>query len=124
MPSVLIVEDEPAARRTLVKLCRMFGLDPATAGTVAAATTALLARPAPDFILLDLMLPDGNGADVLRRVRADRLPCRVAVATGSGDPAMLAAVEALRPERLMFKPIDVADLQAWLTSGTPVCPAP
>jgi two-component system OmpR family response regulator len=116
MAIVLIVEDEPAASRAAVKLCRMFGLDPVPATTLAAALAALARAPLPDFILLDLMLPDGNGTEILYRVREGRLPCRVAIATGTADPAMIAAAEALAPERMMFKPIDIPTLQAWLTS--------
>jgi len=71
-------------------------------------------RCEPDCLILDLMLPDGNGASVLKHVRESGLPIRVAVATGTSDPAMLAEVAALRPDVLYRKPLDAMALAQWL----------
>ncbi len=63
--------------------------------------------PAPDWVVLDLMLPDGDGETVLKKIRNDHLPSRVAVCTGAGDPARLAGVVALGPDLILSKPIDI-----------------
>lgn len=68
-----------------------------------------------DWILLDLMLPDGDGTEVLRAVREQRLSPRVAVATASTDPARLAAVQDLSPDALLYKPVTFAELLNTLT---------
>ena len=39
----------------------------------------------PDAVILDLMLPDGDGMEVLRKVRAEKLETKVAVTTGIED---------------------------------------
>ena len=66
-----------------------------------------LLDPPPDCLVLDLMLPDGGGEAILRKVREDDLPTRVvAVTTGSNDPARLAVVKELNPDVLLSKPID------------------
>ena len=68
-------------------------------------------------VVLDLHLPDGNGIDLLRRVRERKLPVRVAVTTGSGGEDLLAAVRALGPDALFIKPVRPAELFAWLRAA-------
>ena len=82
------------------------------ATTVAEALAALSIRP--DWIILDLMLPDGDGAQILRAIRLANLPIRVAVTTGTGDPQRLAEVRSLGPDALFRKPIDLPGLLASL----------
>lgn len=82
--------------------------------TVAEALRRL--AEAPDWVVLDLMLPDGDGVEVLRVIRAHGIATRVAITTGCGDPARLEAAVSFRPELLMKKPIEVATLLAHLAS--------
>ena len=53
-------------------------------GSVAEALRVLSEAelPPPDWILLDLMLPDGSGIDVMRAVRAWGMHCRICIVTG------------------------------------------
>src|SRR4051812_6602013 len=81
-PSVLIVEDDRAARTAITRLLKRMGFAVSEAGTVAAALAGIEQSPAPQWVLLDLMLPDGSGLSVLNRVRDARLPCTVCVITG------------------------------------------
>ena len=64
----------------------------------------------PDWILLDLMLPDGDGDTILQHIRAHRLPLKEIVTTAVNDPARLDRIHALRPEQVMKKPLDLARL--------------
>jgi two-component system OmpR family response regulator len=66
---LLIVEDEPTILELLAGSLRFAGYTVATAATGAEALrAAVTARP--DLILLDVMLPDGGGFDVLGRIRS------------------------------------------------------
>lgn len=112
---VLIVEDDPTSRNTLRLLCSLSGLNPVPTATVAEAVNHLAGNP--DFLILDLMLPDGNGTEVLRRIRAAGMQTSVAVTTGASDPNLLADVERLRPDRLFTKPVDWDYLRSWLASA-------
>lgn len=67
-PRVLIVEDEPAIAESLDYALRREGFATQTAATYAKAEAA---RAWPTLIILDLMLPDGNGGDLLRMLRAE-----------------------------------------------------
>ena len=85
------------------------------AATVAGALAAL-AEPAepPEWVLLDLMLPDGCGSEILQHIAEDRLPSKVCVITGCG-PEKLAQVQSLGPDVVLKKPVDVTRLLALLT---------
>jgi two-component system KDP operon response regulator KdpE len=65
---VLVVDDEAAILRFLKPALEANGYDMSSASTVADAVKRI-AADAPDIVLLDLGLADGDGKDVLRRVR-------------------------------------------------------
>lgn len=94
---VLVVDDEPNLTELLSMALRYEGWDVRTAGTGMAAVRA--AREfGPDAVALDMMLPDFDGLEVLRRMRAhhpnipvlfltakDAVEDRVAGLTAGGD---------------------------------------
>ncbi len=108
----LIVEDDRVSRRALELLTRASGHETRSAATVAEALDQLEGWK-PDCVVLDLMLPDGSGAALLRRVRSAGLPVRVVVMSGAHGP-LLDEAESLRPDALFGKPVDPARLIAWL----------
>jgi two-component system KDP operon response regulator KdpE len=73
-PLVLIVDDEPAIRRLLRTSLAAQGYRTLEAASGAEALAALgvpgEGREAADVVLLDLGLPDIDGLDVIRRLRA------------------------------------------------------
>ena len=68
MTRVLLVEDERAIAESLEFALRRDGFEVTHAPTLAAATAAL---PGCDLVVLDLMLPDGSGFDLLGQIRGD-----------------------------------------------------
>jgi DNA-binding response OmpR family regulator len=67
-PRVLFVEDERSILEPFSRALAREGFDPVPARTVAEALAAAREAP-PDVVLLDVMLPDGDGRDVLRELR-------------------------------------------------------
>jgi DNA-binding response OmpR family regulator len=65
---VLVVDDEPGIRHVLRGYLEVDGFEVAEAGTGEDALAQLRRRP-PDVVLLDVMLPDLDGIEVLRRIR-------------------------------------------------------
>jgi two-component system, OmpR family, KDP operon response regulator KdpE len=65
---VLVVDDEPQILRALRATLRGAGYDVQTADTAEAALVAAAAHP-PEAVILDLVLPDGNGTEVARELR-------------------------------------------------------
>ncbi|NGN64716.1 response regulator transcription factor [Streptomyces sp. A7024] len=66
---LLVVDDEPAIVDVLATSLRFLGYDVAEATTGRAALDAVRSH-APDLVLLDVMLPDLDGFEVVRRLRA------------------------------------------------------
>ena len=64
----LLVDDEPAILRFLKPALEANNYELMSAGTAAEATKRI-ASDAPDIVVLDLGLPDGDGKDVIRQVR-------------------------------------------------------
>jgi len=69
-PKVLVVEDERAISDPLAEHLEREGFDAEVAGTIEDASKSWHATP-PDLILLDVMLPDGDGRDLCRRIRQE-----------------------------------------------------
>jgi two-component system OmpR family response regulator len=67
---VLVVDDEPAITDLLSTALRYMGYEVSTARTGMAALDAASRTP-PDLVVLDVMLPDIDGFEVCRRLRAD-----------------------------------------------------
>jgi two-component system KDP operon response regulator KdpE len=65
---VLVVDDETAIMRFLKPALEANDYEMASVGTVADAIKRIAAR-APDIVLLDLGLPDGDGKEVIKRAR-------------------------------------------------------
>jgi len=66
---ILVVDDEPQIRRALRTSLQAHGYDVETASNGGEAVLAA-AETAPDLVFLDLGLPDMDGTEVIRRVRA------------------------------------------------------
>jgi DNA-binding response OmpR family regulator len=67
--AILVVEDELLTRRTLQDVLQREGFTVMTAGTIAEAMAEVQHRPY-DLVLLDLILPDGDGLSACGRIRA------------------------------------------------------
>lgn len=79
---VLVVDDEPEIVRGLTIVLREAGYAVEAASTKARALDALATRP-PEAVVLDLVLPDGDGVSVVKELRGwSRLPVLVLSAVG------------------------------------------
>ncbi|KPV41417.1 hypothetical protein AN478_02240 [Thiohalorhabdus denitrificans] len=115
-PVLLIVDDEPSIRELIGLTVEPLGFEVREAGTLAEARQAL-AEEAPDLILTDLRLPDGNGMALVEESAALRPAPAVAVITAYGTPE--SAVEAMRAGAYDYlsKPIDTNRLRALAQHG-------
>jgi len=93
---VLAVDDHPVYLRGLVATLEdAVGVELCGTALTAAAAREAVSREQPDVVLLDLNLPDGNGVEVTRALRADGWPGAVVILTMYEDEvALRAALEA------------------------------
>ena len=81
MSTILIIEDDPLFRETLEDLVSVLGLQPLSAGTLEKGRELALERGC-DLALLDLMMPDGNGLDLLPELLHAKCRPEVCIITG------------------------------------------
>jgi CheY-like chemotaxis protein len=109
---VLIVEDDPDQLALAQRRVRLAGFKTRLADSGKALSAALQEHGAPDLLLLDVMLPDCEGFDVLARLRRDPdyslLP--VVMLTAKADPADIQRGMALGADGYVTKPYSKAVL--------------
>jgi DNA-binding response OmpR family regulator len=107
---ILLVEDELSISEPLARALEREGFDVAIADTAAAAVEGFRARR-PDLVLLDVMLPDGDGRDVLRQLRqVSRVPVVMLTARGEEMDRVLGL--ELGADDYVTKPFSAAELVA------------
>jgi two-component system, chemotaxis family, CheB/CheR fusion protein len=105
---ILLVEDHEATRETLRRLLARRGHHVASAGTIAHALK--LARAgAPDIVISDLGLPDGNGKELMQRLRKEHSVPAIAL-SGYGMQHDVEESEKAGFEEHFTKPVDVSCL--------------
>lgn len=102
---VLVIDDEPETVELLTDILADAGYD--VVGALNGGEGLMLQEiERPDVVLLDLLMPEFPGFDVLRRVRAERPALPVIVVSGQGDLALAQATLACGAVRYIPKPFD------------------
>jgi two-component system KDP operon response regulator KdpE len=107
---ILLVDDEISIQRALGPLLRSRGYDVEAAGTASDALDALRVRP-PDLVVLDLGLPDLDGVEVCRRVRAESAVPIVILSARGGEADKVTALD-LGADDYVTKPFSPEELLA------------
>jgi DNA-binding NtrC family response regulator len=112
MPDALIVDDEPNTLQALADLVEREGFTTRTADCLEVARREVQER-LPDVVLCDLILPDGEGTELLRDLVEEPGVETILV---TANATVSSAVDALRLEAYDYltKPVDVARLRALL----------
>lgn len=109
MPSALLVDDDTTFRMAMSDFLEDRDFDVRNAEDFAAARAAI-GEACPDLLIVDLVLPDGSGLDLV-----DALPSSAAtrVLVVTGHPSVETAVSAVRKriDEYLVKPVSLEDLQ-------------
>ena len=113
MPHALVVDDDVNAASTLSELVASEGFTTSTASNLQEARRQMAIRR-PDVVLLDLMLPDGSGMDLIQDVES-RATTEIILMTGHAS--LESSIEALRlgAADYLIKPVNIAQLQGILS---------
>ncbi len=112
---ILVVDDDPMSRRVLTQMLTAAGYDCRACNDGTEALKQIQEKP-PSLLLLDFDMPGPNGAEVLKRLRADRqpavaqIPAIMLTAHGS-DESEVSCLQA-GADDFVAKPINAAVLRA------------
>jgi adenylate cyclase len=116
-PRILVVDDTPENIRLLDAVLSPRGYTVDAVGSGAQALEKLASEPLPDLVLLDIVMPEIDGYEVCRRIRAtpatELLP--VVMITASSGEEKVKALEA-GADDFVIKPFDQAELLARVRS--------
>lgn len=112
---VLIVDDEPAIRRLLIRALDRSGITHAEAANAGEALRLAGAQPSPLVVLLDLGLPDRDGLEIVPQLAA--LGLAVIVLTARDATEEKVAALDLGADDFVTKPFDSEELLARVRSA-------
>ncbi len=106
---VLVVDDEPLVRSNMRRLLTLdgFAVEEACDGT---AGLEAIHRSPPDVVLLDVILPDLDGVDVVRRLRATGMNVPVVLCSGDIDAAWKRGLDPGLVQGMLQKPFGRSEL--------------
>jgi CheY-like chemotaxis protein len=93
--TVLVVEDDPLLARFVESYLKLSGMRVRTAADRAGVVAGLREQPLPHLVLLDVMLPDADGFDILLRMRQHPVLKRVPVVMLTGRATRQAVIKGL-----------------------------
>ena len=86
---ILVIDDEPEMQELIRVILERWGYEIIRAMNVTVAVEVLRQKPLPDLVLLDMMLPDIDGLELLRQIREtkvfDNLPVIIVSALADSD---------------------------------------
>ena len=109
---ILVVEEDLESHAALVRLLGHLGYEVRAAGTLREGIAQL--HTTPDCVILDLVLPDGCGADLLAEIRKRKLRTKVVVTSDSANTDALKIVSPMKPDGFFRKPFEIPQLLGWL----------
>ncbi|MCA8990961.1 MAG: response regulator transcription factor [Planctomycetaceae bacterium] len=110
-PTILTVEDDPAIRRGIVDALKFSGYQVLQAGN-ALDGRELALNESYDLLLLDIVLPDGSGLDILNDVRERRPTKPVILLTARGSESDRVAGLRVGADDYVVKPFSMQELLA------------
>jgi len=111
-PLILIVDDEPTMLRYLRTLLEVEGYRVETATNGAEAVQRLQQAPAPDLVLLDVLMPVMDGLQALEQVRASHPSMKVVMLSCVSDTRKVVQAIRLGAQDYLTKPFQKADLDS------------
>jgi len=115
--TVLVVDDEPQSERLLVRMLSTGGFGRVLSTSASADVVQLCERERPDFLVLDLAMPEPNGfalLEALTELIRGEPPLRVAILTGHEHPTIVQRALELGACGVVSKTLPRAELVARL----------
>ncbi|MEM8663300.1 MAG: ActR/PrrA/RegA family redox response regulator transcription factor [Pseudomonadota bacterium] len=120
---LLIVDDDAAFGQRLARAMEKRGVLTDVAETAAEAA-AQVERDPPDFAVVDMRLGDGNGLEVVERMRKRKPDAKAIILTGYGNIATAVTAVKLGAVDYLAKPADADEIYSALTRAPDDRPVP
>lgn len=106
---VLVIEDNVKLNSKICNLLKMEGFNVIDAVNIRNAKSIFLAEK-PDIIILDIMLPDGNGYELIKFFKSRLANCWVIMMTALDDTCLKRSSYELGADDYITKPFDIFEL--------------
>jgi DNA-binding response OmpR family regulator len=107
--TALVIDDDVVLRSTLAELLQEEGFETIQASN-GFSGLRLAGEHHPQIILLDLLLPELSGTEVLRELRSGPAGREMAIVVVTGSPDSLSAAQVAEADGVVRKPFDVSGL--------------
>ena len=122
--TLLVLDDDRPFLNRLARAMERRGFEVTEVDNVAAGMAAVETRP-PAFAVVDMRLEDGNGLDVIRRLKEKRPDARAIILTGYGNIATAVTAVKLGAVDYLAKPADADEVfAALMADGGDKAPPP
>jgi CheY-like chemotaxis protein len=111
MATILVVDDNPAVARMMARLLESKGYHAVLAPDGPSALDVVRAAAPPvDLVLLDMMMPDMDGLEVLRRLRLEAAPA-------GGTPPPVIMFSAVDDPKVVSAALDCGAREYWVKAS-------
>lgn len=125
---LLVIDDQAGINAAVARVATALGLETMAVREPSKATDAFISF-APDVVLLDMIMPEKDGIDVLDELMLTGLPAKFIIMSGYGDAYLrlaqgVAAFHGAEQPVVLRKPFRRDELQVLLRSVLAIDPAP
>jgi two-component system chemotaxis response regulator CheY len=110
MPQILIVDDTDFDRNLIRNILASAGYEIAGMATGGEEAIRMYREMLPHLVILDLIMPDLNGIETLRRIRADYPDAQIILCTSVGEEGMVELARRLGARGYVVKPYQAAHI--------------
>ncbi|MBI3355934.1 MAG: response regulator [Nitrospirae bacterium] len=126
MPQILVIDDEPLTRSTVVTILNRegFSVEEAADGQ---SGIAMIHKNPPDVVITDIFMPSRDGIEIIMELKRSRPRTKIIAMTGGGQRRMMelaSAAKLLGADHILYKPFERESLLAMVNAalGTPPPP--
>lgn len=114
---IVVAEDDIVSRAVITAMLRTGGYEPIVTENGCDAMTAMRLQPGACMAIVDWMMPEMDGAEVCRRVRASGKPAHIIMLTARGRKEDTVEGLDLGADDYLVKPVDRGELLARVRAG-------